>query len=446
MRRTAYAGRSAEAEGKGGRSSIATPAGRAGGGQRLRTILAFVALALAAACGDSPVGVAPVTTPVARVEVSPGTHALRAGEVYRFTASPLGADGSLVSGPVEWLSSDEQVAGVDGSGVVTARSSGHAVISARSGGRTGHASVTVEAAPAPVATVSITPASPMSVGIGATLQLTAVVRAADGAVLAGRGVEWLSSDTLVARVSQAGVAEGRAEGTVVVTARAEGKVAHAAVVVTFSRSPEVPVASVQVEAPRGRVEPGESMQLTATVRAANGGALERAVEWSSENPAVAVVDASGRVTGRADGWVRITASTGGKSGSLLVQVAKWTVQALVGVGDGGLPGTFTIQPGASTGGYDFRVGEGMLRTIDGVGQGHFEIALHGWMMPAGGIATQATYTIMGSYQRDPVTGTLTFYRAGAEPFTGVAQADGTLVLTPRFPGSTGVTRLVFAAR
>lgn len=404
-------------------------------------------LALVAACGDGPVAVKPpVTLAVAEVEVSPGTHVLRAGEVYRFTARPRAADGSVLSQPVEWVSSDEQVARVDGSGVVTARASGSVVISARSGGRTGRASLTVEVAPDTVATVSITPASPMSVGIGGTLQLAATARAADGTLFTGRAVEWLSSDSLVARVSPAGVVEGRAEGTAVVSARVEGKVAYASVAVVFSRSPAVPVASVHVEAPRGRVEPGETMQLTATVRAADGRALERAVVWSSESPAIATVDASGRVTGRANGWVRITGSVEGKSGSVVVQVAKWTTQALLEMDGGALPGTFSIQPSATLGAYDFRVSEGLLRTIEGVGQGYFELALHGWFLPKSGLGTQATYAVQGSYQRDLLTGVTTFYPAGAEPFTGVTQADGKLLLTPRFPGSTAVTKLVFAAR
>jgi uncharacterized protein YjdB len=408
----------------------------------------MASLLVLAACGDGPTAVKPpvVTPAVAEVEVSPGTHVLRAGEVYRFTARPRAADGSLLSQPVEWLSSDEQVAAVDGSGTVTARASGSVVISARSGGRTGRAALTVEVAPDTVATVSITPASPMTVGIGGTLQLTALARAANGALLTGRAVEWVSSDTLVARVSPAGVVEGRAEGTAVVSARVEGKVAYASVAVVFSQSPAVPVASVHVEAPRGRVEPGETMQLTATVRAADGRALERAVVWSSESPAIATVDASGRVTGRANGWVRITASVEGKSGSIVVQVAKWTTQALLGMNDAALPGTFSVQPSATLGAYDFQVGEGLLRTIEGVGQGYFEVLLHGWFLPKDGLGTQATYTVQGSYQRDLLTGVLTFYPAGAAPFTGVTQADGTLVLTPRFPGSTAVTKLVFAAR
>jgi hypothetical protein len=193
-------------------------------------------------CGDGPVAVEQAR-PVARVEVSPGTHVLRAGEVYH-------ADGSLLSEPVEWQSSDAQVAEVDGGGVVTARSGGSVMISARSGGRSGSTSLTVEVPPAPVAQVSIYPASPLSVGIGGTLQLAATASAADGTVLTGRAVEWTSSDSLVARISPAGVVEGRAEGTAVVSARVEGKVAYASVAVVFSRSPSEPVALVHVEAPR----------------------------------------------------------------------------------------------------------------------------------------------------------------------------------------------------
>ncbi|MBD0319839.1 MAG: Ig-like domain-containing protein, partial [Gemmatimonadetes bacterium] len=303
--------------------------------------LSLLALALAAGCGDGPVESAPQTAEVARVEVSPGTHTLRSGEVYHFTASPRAANGTALQERVEWLTSDERVAGVDVNGTVSARSPGSVVITARSGGRMGSAALTVEAAPAAVASVEITPASPLTVGVGGTRQLAALVRAADGSVIAGRAVEWLSSDTLVARVSPAGLAEGRAEGQAVISARVEGRTAQASLVVAFSQSPNVPVGSVEVQAPKGRVEPGESMQLVAIVRAPSGPALERAVEWSSDNPAVATVGADGRVTGHATGWARIRASAGGKQGYLEVQVARWTTQELLAMDGRALPGSFT---------------------------------------------------------------------------------------------------------
>ncbi len=453
MRRTALAGQAADTEGKG-RLASSTRAGHRGGANRiaarLRWPASLVALALAAACGDGPVAVTPGTTAntVARVEVSPGTHLLQAGEVYRFTAKPLAADGSLVSQAVEWQSSDAQVAEVDGSGMVTARAGGSVVISARSGGRTGQATLTVQATPLPaaVAQVAIFPGSPMSVGIGGTLQLGTTVSAADGTVLTGRAVEWAVSDTLVARISQAGLVEGRAEGTAVVTARVEGKSAYASVAVVFSRSPNEPVALVHVEAPRGRIDPGETMQLTATVRAADGRALEREVQWSSEAPGVASVDAAGRVTGHRTGWTRITATVDGKPGSVVVQVAAWTTQALLRMDDAALPGTFSIQATATLGAYDFRVSEGVLRTLEGPGQGTFEIALNGWFMPKSGVGTQTAYTVQGSYQHDLLTGERTFYPTGGAPFTSVKQADGTLLVTVRFPGSAAATRLLFAGQ
>lgn len=410
--------------------------------------LSLLALALAAGCGDGPVASEPTKVQVAEVEVSPGTHTLRSGEVYHFTARPRAADGTALQERVEWLSSDEQVAGVDVNGTVSARSPGTVVISARSGGRTGRASLTVQAVPV-VASVEITPASPLTVGVGGTRQLAAVVRAADGSVITGRAVEWLSSDTLVARVSAAGLAEGRAEGQAVISARVDGMTAQASLVVAFSQSPDVPVGSVEVQAPKGRVEPGESMQLLAIVRAPSGPALERAVEWSTDNPAVATVDAAGRLTGHATGWVRIKASAGGKHGYLEVQVARWTRQELLAMDGRALPGSFTTHvPSAdgTTQTVQWRVDAGLLRTLDGVGMGHFELLLAGWFTPSTGVGTQASYQIIGSFQRDPSNGGITFYPAGGDPFTGVLQADGKLVIGLRIRGSTAPTELVFAGR
>src|SRR5688500_16780952 len=62
------------------------------------------------------------------------------------------------------------------------------------------------------------------------------------------------------------------------------------------------VATVEVTAPVASVAVGETMQLDATPRGANGAALEQvAVAWSSSNEAVAAVSATGRVTANAPG-------------------------------------------------------------------------------------------------------------------------------------------------
>ncbi len=76
--------------------------------------------------------------------------------------------------------------------------------------------------PAPVATVAVTP-NPVDVQVGATVQLTATLRDAQGNELTGRPVAWSSGAEAVATVDQNGLVTGLAEGPVEVTASSEGK-------------------------------------------------------------------------------------------------------------------------------------------------------------------------------------------------------------------------------
>jgi uncharacterized protein YjdB len=73
------------------------------------------------------------------------------------------------------------------------------------------------------------------------------------------------------------------------------------------------------------VSVGRTVQLTATVTAANGTVLTgRSVAWSSSNEALATVDQTGKVTGVAPTTlgtaVVITATAEGKSGTAEVHV------------------------------------------------------------------------------------------------------------------------------
>lgn len=82
------------------------------------------------------------------------------------------------------------------------------------------------------------------------------------------------------------------------------------------------IASVVVSAPNGGVAVGQTIQLTAVARAADGSALSGvAFTWSSEKPEIATVDSStGSLTGVAAGSALVSASAGGKSGSAVVTV------------------------------------------------------------------------------------------------------------------------------
>lgn len=147
----------------------------------------------------------------------------------------------------------------------------------------------------------------------------ATVRDAGGTAVVGASVQWASSDDAVATVSAGGVVTGRAVGVATITATNDGRSATAAV--TVSAAPRVPVDSVRVTPSDPRVAVGQSAQLTATVLDASGNVLSgRPVTWSSSNPLVATVSATGVVNALLAGGATITATSGGKSATSSVSI------------------------------------------------------------------------------------------------------------------------------
>ncbi|HEV8400336.1 MAG TPA: Ig-like domain-containing protein [Gemmatimonadales bacterium] len=84
------------------------------------------------------------------------------------------------------------------------------------------ASGTTTASTAPVATVTVSPATG-SVGIGQTVQLVATPKDAAGNTLTGRSITWSSGAPLLASVNGSGLVSGLLAGIVPITATSEGK-------------------------------------------------------------------------------------------------------------------------------------------------------------------------------------------------------------------------------
>lgn len=173
------------------------------------------------------------TVPVASVTVSPATLTVTAGQSGQLAATPKDASGTALGGRVvTWASSNPAVATVSGSGLVTGVTPGAATVTATSEGQSGTAAVTVTAAaPAPVATVTVSPAS-ASLAAGAAQQFSAVLKDANGNVLTGRSVTWVTSNAAVATVSGTGLVSALVVGTATVTAASEGQSGTATVTVT----------------------------------------------------------------------------------------------------------------------------------------------------------------------------------------------------------------------
>jgi hypothetical protein len=105
-------------------------------------------------------------------------------------------------------------------------------------------------------------------------------------------------------------------GSATITATSEGKSGTAAVTVTI-----VPVASVVVSPSTPTVSVGQTVQLTATPEDSSGNPLTgRSVTWSTSAAGVAMVNATGLVTGVGAGTATLTAAAGGHAGTALVTV------------------------------------------------------------------------------------------------------------------------------
>src|SRR3989449_1141892 len=82
-----------------------------------------------------------------------------------------------------------------------------------------------------------------------------------------------------------------------------------------------PVASVSVGPAAASVQVAGTVQLTATLKDANGTPLTgRAVTWVSSNTSVATVSTAGLVTGKVAGSATITAASEGQSGTAAITV------------------------------------------------------------------------------------------------------------------------------
>jgi uncharacterized protein YjdB len=269
------------------------------------------------ATSESKSGTAEITVtelPVASVDVQPTSWSLEIGQTIQLTATPKDGSGNPLSGrAVAWSSGNTAVATVDADGIVTGVGAGIALIVAESEGQSGTAEITVTEAA--VSSVEITP-SALNIEVGQTAQLTATPRDASGNALSGRTVFWSSSNTAVATVDQTGLVTGMGAGMAVIVAESEG--ASGAILVEVI---DAPVASVEVTPASANVDVTHTTQLSATLRDAQGNILSgRTVTWSSSNPSVATVNASGWVTGKAEGPVTITATSEAQSGTAAITV------------------------------------------------------------------------------------------------------------------------------
>lgn len=165
---------------------------------------------------------------------------------------------------------------------------------------------TTEPGTGAVASVSINPPGPVTLEVGAQLGVSVTLRDADGFVLMDRPVTITSSAPSVVKF-QSGLLEAVSIGDAMLTARSEGVADTLAITVVAPA-----IATISVAPVRADLWPAEKQPLVAVARDSRQQVLpNRPVTWSTSNPAVALVDATGLVTAVAMGTAEITASAEG---------------------------------------------------------------------------------------------------------------------------------------
>src|SRR5213596_3470631 len=213
---------------------------------------AAVAAAALLSC-ETPKQVAAPNATVSQLIIIPHTVTLQLNQDQDFVAVGLSAAGDTTPSTVNWDVTGGTITDMGSShgrhyGQYHGGTCGSFKVAATShpDRTTDTATVTVAGCVAPVAAVTVTPAS-ASVPQGATVQLTATPRDANGTALTGRVVTWGSNNTAVAPVSGSGLVSGAGAGSATITATSEGQSGTAAITVT---------------APTGQLAIGDSVQAT----------------------------------------------------------------------------------------------------------------------------------------------------------------------------------------
>ncbi|HUQ05228.1 MAG TPA: Ig-like domain-containing protein [Kofleriaceae bacterium] len=396
-----------------------------------KLVLAFVTAAgFLAACTDTPddpdIDPPPPPPPpaaVATVEVEAPPYDLLPGEQVQLVARAFDADGELVTGRTfAWESDNAAVATVNDAGMVTALAAGEVTIYATTDLVAGGAFLSVTAlGPTPVGWIDVHPSGTVVLDAGATTLLTATVYDDDGQVLEGRTVTWSSSDAGVATVSSTGFVTALTAGDAWITVECEGLLDDMLVRVPDVTEPPVAVDHVTLDYVEISVPVGETMQLVAQPRDAQGEPLARAVTWSSNNAAYVSVDASGLVTAIETGGADITATSEGKSATVRVYATFVSDHTLTSIDGNALPATLgSFTDTSSSGGTTTRT----VRVHDGWvvidhGAGTYEARISGlYVTTAFWVPVPAVYDSSGTVTVTPATGEMTFTPQLGTAFTG----------------------------
>src|SRR5436190_2215537 len=156
------------------------------------------------------------------VAVTPASSSMAVGTTKQYTATGTFSDSSLqdITAVAVWTSSTPATATINAQGLASSVATGTTTIGAAFGSVSGSTGLTVSTAH--LVSIAVSPANPR-IEKGTSIKFTATGTFSDGSVATNlSGVSWKSSKPNLASVRGSGIAHGKRNGTVGITASASG--------------------------------------------------------------------------------------------------------------------------------------------------------------------------------------------------------------------------------
>ena len=261
---------------------------------------------MAEANGKSSACQVEVLSSMAEISLNKSELRMIVGETTSLSVVVTPADATLKE-KVVWSSSDETIATIDESGIITAIKEGNATISATVEGKKAECLVTIDYVH--VSSIDISQ-SEATMYIGENIHLTATLMPTN---VTYKTIEWTSSNEDVVMVSNNGEVTAVGKGAAIVTARSDGKETHCSCTVL------VPLSSLSFDKNSLSLFNGSSATLV-IVKNPSDATIKGDISWASSNSAIATVSDSGVVTAINKGSATITAAVDGCTASCHVTV------------------------------------------------------------------------------------------------------------------------------
>ena len=234
--------------------------------------------------------------PVSGASLDQSTASLAVGNSLQLTATVTPANATNKA--LVWSSTDEGVATISQSGLLTGLSAGSTTIAVTTvdGGYQAFCEVSLYV---PVTGITLTPAS-STIPVGGTVQLTTTISPPNAT---NQSVSWISSEPAIATVSETGLVTGHTTGSVSITATSY----HEDFQVWSTIDVVIPVTGISLNISSYSLYLGETLQLIASI--SPEGATNTNITWTSTHPENVIVDSDGNIFCNRTGTSQISATT-----------------------------------------------------------------------------------------------------------------------------------------